>query len=40
MENNNNLKISKRPLKELDKEQKIIVANAKREDHIRNRLLE
>ncbi len=36
----NNLKISKVPLKELNKEQKIIVANAKREEDIRNKLLE
>ena len=34
------LKISKVPLKELNKEQKIIVANAKREEDIRNKLLE
>ena len=35
-----NLKISKVPLKELNKEQKIILANAKREEDIRNKLLE
>ena len=40
MDHNNNLKISKIPLKELNKEQKIIVANAKREEDIRNKLLE
>jgi len=34
------LKISKVPLKELNEKQKIIVANAKREDDIRNKLLE
>ena len=36
----NNLKISKVPLKELNKEQKIVIANAKREEDIRNKLLE
>ena len=40
MDDDNNLKISKVPLKELNKEQKIIVANAKREEDIRNKLLE
>ncbi len=40
MDDNNNLKISKVPLKELNEEQKAIVANAKREDDIRNKLLE
>ena len=40
MDDDNNLKISKVPLKELNKEQKIIVKNAKREDDIRNKLLE
>ncbi len=40
MDDNSNLKISKVPLKELNKEQKIIVANAKREDDISNKLLE
>jgi len=40
MDDNSNLKISKIPLKELNKEQKIIVANAKREEDIRNKLLE
>ena len=40
MDNDNNLKISKVPLKELNKEQKIIVKNAKREEDIRNKLLE
>ena len=40
MDNENNLKISKVPLKELNEEQKIIVKNAKREEDIRNKLLE
>ena len=40
MDDNNNLKISKVPLKELSEEQKIIVSNAKREEDIRNKLLE
>jgi len=40
MDDDNNLKISKVPLKELNKEQKIIVKNAKREEDIRNKLLE
>ena len=40
MDEDNNLKISKVPLKELNKEQKKIVANAKREEDIRNKLLE
>ena len=40
MDDNNNFKISKVPLKELNKEQKIIVANTKREEDIRNKLLE
>ena len=40
MDDYNNLKISKVPLKELNKEQKIIVKNAKREEDIRNKLLE
>ena len=40
MDDDNNLKISKAPLKELNKEQKIIIANAKREEDIRNKLLE
>ena len=40
MDDNNNLKISKVPLKELNKEQEIIVKNAKREEDIRNKLLE
>jgi len=40
MDDNSNLKIFKVPLKELNKEQKIIVANAKREDDISNKLLE
>ncbi len=40
MDDDNNLKISKEPLKELSEEQKKIVANAKREEDIRNKLLE
>ena len=36
----NNFKISKVPLKELNKQQKKIVENAKREEDIRNKLLE
>ena len=40
MDDNSNLKISKVPLKELNEEQKIIVANAKREEDISNKLLE
>jgi len=40
MDNENNLKISKVPLKELNEEQKTIVANAKREEDIKNKLLE
>ena len=40
MDDNNDLKISKVPLKELSDEQKIIVANAKRDDDIRDKLLE
>ncbi len=40
MDDDNNLKVSKIPLKELNKEQKIIVANSKREEDIRNKLLE
>ena len=40
MDDDNNLKISKVPLKELNKEQKIIIANAKREEDIKNKLLE
>ena len=40
MDENNNLEISKVPLKGLNKEQQIIVANAKREEDIRNKLLE
>ena len=35
-----NLKVSKVPIKELNNKQKIIVANAKREEDIRNKLLE
>ena len=40
MDDNNNLKISNAPLKELNEKQKTIVANAKRDDDIRNKLLE
>ncbi len=40
MDDDDNLKISKVPIKELNKEQKIIVANAKREEDISNKLLE
>ena len=40
MDDDNNLKISKVPLKELNEEQKIILANAKKEEDIRNKLLE
>ena len=40
MDDNNNLKISKVPLKELNEEHKIIIANAKREEDIKNKLLE
>ena len=40
MDDSSNLKISKVPLKKLNEEQKKIVANAKREDDIRNKLLE
>ena len=40
MDDDNNLKIFKVPLKKLNKEQEKIVANAKREEDIRNKLLE
>ena len=40
MDDTNNLKISKVPLKELDEYQKTIIANAKKEEDIRNKLLE
>ena len=40
MDDNCNLKISKMPLKELNEEQKAIVANAKKEEEIKNKLLE
>ncbi len=40
IDDNDNLKISKEPLKKLNAEQKKIIANAKREDDIRNKLLE
>jgi len=40
MDENSNLKVSKEPLKELSKEQKIIVSNSKREEDFRGKLLE
>jgi len=40
MDENNNLKISKEPLKELSEEQKKIVMNAKRQEDISDKLLE
>ena len=40
MDDSSNLTISKVPLKELNEEQKIIIANAKREEDIKNKLLE
>ena len=40
MDENQNLKISKLPLKELNEEQKTIIENAKREEDIRDKLLE
>ena len=40
MDDNNNLQISEAPLKELNAEQKTIVVNAKREEDIKNKLLE
>ena len=40
MDDDDNLKIAKVPLKELNEEQKRIVANGKREEDIRNKLLE
>ncbi len=40
MDENSNLKISKSPLKELNKKLKIIIANAKREEDIKDKLLE
>ena len=40
MDENHNLKISKLPLKELNEEQNTIIENAKREEDIRNKLLE
>jgi len=40
MDVNSNLKISTVPLKELSEKQKIIVRNIKREEDIRNKLLE
>ena len=40
MDDNSNLKVSKIPLKELNEEQITIVANSKREEDIRNKLLE
>ena len=40
MDDNSNLNTSKLPLKELNEQQKKIVANAKREEDIKNKLLE
>jgi len=40
MDENHNLKISKLPIKELNEEQKKIIENVKREEDIRNKLLE
>ena len=40
MDENHNFKISKLPLKELNEEQKTIIGNVKREEDIRNKLLE
>ena len=40
MEENSNLKISKLPIKELNKNQKKIITNAKREEDIKGKLLE
>tara|TARA_Y100000991_G_scaffold158243_1_gene120714 strand:+ start:1 stop:936 length:936 start_codon:yes stop_codon:yes gene_type:complete len=40
MDDNSNLKISKVPLKVLNEDQKTIVANSKREEDMRNKLLE
>ena len=40
MDDNNNLKISEAPLKDLNEHQKTIVANSKRDEDIRNKLLE
>ena len=40
MDENSNLKISNIPLKELTKVQKEIIAKTKREEDIRNKLLE
>jgi len=40
MDEDNNLKISKAPLKSLNEKQKIIITNAKRDDDIRDKLLE
>ena len=40
MDENSNLKITKEPLKKLTEEQKIILANSKREEDIKNKLLE
>ena len=40
MDDDDNLKISRVPIKELNQEQKIIVKNAKREEDMRNKLLE
>ena len=40
LDENSNLKVSKLPLKELNENQKIIVANTKREEDIKDKLLE
>jgi len=40
MDENSNLKVSKMTLKELNKNQKKIIANAKREEDIKDKLLE
>ena len=40
MDDNSNLKISKAPLKKLDKELKGIIANATKEEELSNKLLE
>ena len=40
MDKNNNLKVSKHPLKELNKKLKIIISKAKREENIKGKLLE
>ena len=40
MDSNSNLKISKLPLKELNESLNTIIANAKKEEDIKNKLLE